>query len=134
MISQTWSWILTLTGVSGLLVASISPKCGWGIGVIVQPVWIIYGCMSDQSGFIASGILYGIAYVCLLRKELCADWRLTRYDTPELSDDEYAGINSDDREWRDLQKVGNDLSKTCCVWENTEVVKDTIGIKNDVQS
>lgn len=70
MISQSWSWILTITGVLGLLVASRWPKFGWMIGIAVQPLWLLYGGMTRQWGFIASGLSYGLAYILLLRREV----------------------------------------------------------------
>lgn len=66
-----WSWILTGVGVFGLYLAGRKNLWGWAVGLAVQPAWITYGFVTDQGGFIASGLVYGAMYA----KNLIWWWR-----------------------------------------------------------
>lgn len=66
--SQTWSWVLTAVGVSGLYLAGRRSWIGWAVGLAAQALWLTYGLMSGQYGFIASAFAYGSVYTMNLRK------------------------------------------------------------------
>lgn len=60
--SQWWSWVLTVVGVTGLLVAGSKRKLGWAIGLGAQVLWLTYGIVTRQYGFIVSAFAYGTVY------------------------------------------------------------------------
>lgn len=57
-----WSWALTAMGVAGLWLAGQRNVWGWAVGLAAQPVWITYGIVTEQYGFIVSGLAYGAVY------------------------------------------------------------------------
>lgn len=58
-----WSWALTAMGAFGLYLAGQKNVWGWAAGLAAQPAWMVYGYVSDQGGFIASGLIYGSVYL-----------------------------------------------------------------------
>ncbi len=58
-----WSWLLTFTGVTTFFLAGKKVWWAWHVGLFVnQPIWLIYGILSDQWGFIASTLFYTAVY------------------------------------------------------------------------
>jgi hypothetical protein len=57
-----WSWALTAAGVTGLWLAGQKNMWGWAVGLAAQPLWMAYGLITDQYGFVVSGLVYGAAY------------------------------------------------------------------------
>lgn len=62
MASQWWSWLLTVVGVTGLLLAGSSRKAGWAVGFSAQGLWLAYAVATHQWGFIVSAVAYGSVY------------------------------------------------------------------------
>ena len=60
--SPWWSWGLSAIGIFGLYIAGRKLWWGWLVGIGVQIPWIIYAVVTDQPGFIASGLAYGLVY------------------------------------------------------------------------
>ncbi len=81
MISQSWSWALTLVGAFGLYLISRRSVWGWVVGIAVQVPWVVYAVASRQWGFIASAVLFGAVNVNGLRRAL----RERRASTAEAS-------------------------------------------------
>lgn len=54
----SWSWILCFTGWGGLLIAGQWHPWGWLLGASVQFIYIGYGLITQQYGFILSGLGY----------------------------------------------------------------------------
>ena len=57
-----WSWLLTIVGVTGLLLAGSMRKVGWALGFGAQGLWIAYALVTEQYGFVASALAYGATY------------------------------------------------------------------------
>lgn len=57
-----WSWVLTVVGVTGLLLAGSKRKVGWAIGLGAQVLWLAYALATEQYGFIVSAFAYGAVY------------------------------------------------------------------------
>ncbi len=62
------SYILAVVGITGLLVAARRPRVGWWFNIASQAVWITFGAVTAQYGFIVMSAGYTIAYVRLLRR------------------------------------------------------------------
>ncbi|MFH8483139.1 hypothetical protein [Streptomyces sp. NPDC018055] len=60
--NPTWSYVLTLIGVTGLLLAGRKQHTGWLIGLLAQIPWATYGVVTSQHGFILSAAVYGYVY------------------------------------------------------------------------
>lgn len=69
--TQWWSWLLTVVGVSGLYLAGRRNWWGWAIGLGAQVLWIAYAVSTSQWGFLGSAGAYGWVYA----RNLLA-WRL----------------------------------------------------------
>ena len=61
--TQWWSWVLTLVGVTGLYFAGSGKRLGWAIGIGAQVLWLAYAISTRQWGFLASALAYGTVYV-----------------------------------------------------------------------
>lgn len=68
-----WSWLLMGVGVLGLYVAGRRSWVGWAIGLSAQGLWVAYGLVSDQPGFVVSAFVYGTIYARNLRAWRAAD-------------------------------------------------------------
>jgi hypothetical protein len=65
---QFWSWLLTAVGVFGLYLAGRRNRLGWAVGLGAQALWMAYALTTEQYGFIASALAYGVVYAKNLRK------------------------------------------------------------------
>lgn len=57
-----WSFVLAAIGIFGIYLAGKKNLYGWAIGFFAQVLWIIYGLVSEQYGFIVSACAYGFIY------------------------------------------------------------------------
>lgn len=58
-----WSWLLTFTGVTTFFLAGKKIWWAWYVGLFInQPIWLVYGIISHQWGFIASTLFYTAVY------------------------------------------------------------------------
>jgi hypothetical protein len=80
-VSEWWSWLLTLVGVSGLWLAGRRSAWGWAVGLGAQGLWIAYALATSQEGFLASAVVYGSVYL----KNFLA-WRKTPSIPPETEE------------------------------------------------
>lgn len=58
-----WSWLLMAFGVLGLWLAGRKNTWGWFVGAAAQVLWVVYGAVSSQYGFIVSACVYFAVYV-----------------------------------------------------------------------
>jgi hypothetical protein len=58
-----WSWILTVIGATGLLLAGKKVTWAWLVGLGAQVLWIAYALATKQYGFLASAGIYGAVYL-----------------------------------------------------------------------
>jgi len=61
-VSQWWSWVLTVVGIAGLLLAGGRRTVGWAVGLGAQALWVAYAVATRQWGFIFSALAYGAVY------------------------------------------------------------------------
>ena len=57
--SQWWSWILGVNGVVALYVIGRRWWFGWAMGFANECLWLIYGTMTRQWGFVFAAVCYG---------------------------------------------------------------------------
>lgn len=60
--SQVWSWVLTVTGVTAIWLAGRGNRVGWAVGFCGQVLWVAYAVVSEQWGFLVSAALFGGVY------------------------------------------------------------------------
>lgn len=60
--SALWSYLLTVVGVTGLVMAGRRQAVGWAIGLGAQGLWVAYAVATRQWGFIISAGAYGTVY------------------------------------------------------------------------
>lgn len=60
--SQWWSWVLAVIGISGLYLAGRKKALGWAVGLAAQTLWITYAVATRQWGFLVSAFAYGWVY------------------------------------------------------------------------
>ncbi len=70
MTGQWWSWALTACGLTCLWLCSTGRAWPWLACAAGQTLWIAYGFVSEQYGFVASGVAYAVVQV--------AGWRNVR--------------------------------------------------------
>lgn len=70
--SLWWSFILTVFGAGGMLLAYRSYKSYTGpiMGLVIQSVWIAYGIASAQWWFIVGAFIYGGSHIYGVRKRI----------------------------------------------------------------
>lgn len=68
MTNELWSWILTAGGATTAWMACSGHRHAWIVGLACQMLWLSYGLITDQSGFLASVAIFSAIY---LNKGLC---------------------------------------------------------------
>lgn len=57
-----WSWLLTVVGVTGFLLAANKVWWAWYVNLGCQGLWITYAIISHQPGFIAASLVYTVVF------------------------------------------------------------------------
>lgn len=65
-----WSFGLAAIGILGIYLAGSKNKLGWVIGFLAQILWIVYGVLTHQHGFIFSALGYAWVYARNFKKWL----------------------------------------------------------------
>lgn len=83
MISQWWSFSLTVSGAFGLFLVFRFPKhwIGPAWSIALQAIWFSYGIASEQWSFIASAFMYAGANIYGIHQRRNA--RRLETDTPQ---------------------------------------------------
>jgi hypothetical protein len=58
-----WSYVLAAIGITGLWLAGRRMRAGWMVGLIAQGLWIAYGIVTRQWGFLITALAYGYVYL-----------------------------------------------------------------------
>lgn len=109
MIAWWWSWLLPTVGVAGLYLTTREGNTRWagyGVGLLVQFLWVAYSLVTTQYGFLLSAAAYGFVNCVGLWKW----WRTrrTKHVIPNgpafgYSRDFTIGVRSDETTWRPAQ-------------------------------
>lgn len=62
MPEQLWSWILTIVGVTGFVLAGKKIWWCWYINIACQVLWFAYAIISEQYGFIVASVIYTVVF------------------------------------------------------------------------
>lgn len=57
-----WSWVLSITGITTMWLIGSGKKLGWFVGLGAQFLWLTYGIVTDQWGFILSAVVHFTVY------------------------------------------------------------------------
>ena len=57
-----WSWLLTVVGIAGFVLAGRKVWWAWYVNIGCQALWIGYALATKQLGFIASALLYTVVF------------------------------------------------------------------------
>ncbi|MDQ1041449.1 nicotinamide riboside transporter PnuC [Streptomyces sp. V3I8] len=130
--NPAWSYVLTLIGITGLLLAGRKKAFGWIIGFLAQGPWATYGVVTGQHGFVISALAYGYVYALNFWT-----WRRDKAEKPEELTpeqrlfklaEEMLKIASPDTSLVDRARYADVLikfSKTAAAWEETNNPKPT---------
>ena len=61
--TQYWSWILAVIGVTGIYFVGRKTIWGWLVLLTNECIWIAYALATDQYGFIFMATAYSIVYI-----------------------------------------------------------------------
>lgn len=53
-----WSWLLTVVGVTGFVLAARRVWWAWYVNLGCQGLWVAYALVTEQPGFIAASAVY----------------------------------------------------------------------------
>lgn len=62
MNDQWWSWILTVVGLTGFILAGRKVWWCWYINIGCQFLWFTYAIVTEQLGFVVASIFYFIVF------------------------------------------------------------------------
>ena len=60
---MTWDWALGIVGVTGIFLVGRKTIWGWLVLLLNECLWVTYALITDQYGFMAMAIAYGIVYI-----------------------------------------------------------------------
>lgn len=62
MDNQLWSWLLTIVGVTGFILAGRKVWWAWYINLACQILWFAYAIVTAQYGFIVAALVYSVVF------------------------------------------------------------------------
>lgn len=62
MSDQWWSWILTIVGLTGFILAGRKVWWAWYINIFCQILWYAYAFATEQWGFVVAATAYTIVF------------------------------------------------------------------------
>lgn len=57
-----WSWLLTLVGVTGFVLAGRKVWWCWYVNIGCQGLWLAYALVTAQYGFIVASVVYVVVF------------------------------------------------------------------------
>lgn len=60
--SVWWSWLLTVVGVTGFVLAGRKIWWAWYINIGCQALWMSYAIATRQWGFIVAAVIYTVVF------------------------------------------------------------------------
>ena len=61
--TQYWSWLLAVIGVTGIYIVGRKTIWGWLILCVNECLWIFYALATKQYGFIFMATAYALVYI-----------------------------------------------------------------------
>lgn len=68
MTNQIWSFLLVFIGAGAWWLVGRNVALGWAVAILNETLWIVYGILSYQYGFIVGGLIYIIVFYRNYRK------------------------------------------------------------------
>jgi hypothetical protein len=62
MTPLTWSWVLAVSGATGMFLAGRRLRAGWAVAIATECAWIVYAIDTRQWGFIAGAATYIVVF------------------------------------------------------------------------
>lgn len=62
MDNQLWSWLLTIVGVTGFILAGRKVWWAWYVNLACQILWFAYAIITQQWGFIVAALVYSVVF------------------------------------------------------------------------
>jgi hypothetical protein len=62
-LSEYWSWILAVVGVSGMYFVGKKTVWGWLVLLTNEVIWTAYALATKQYGFIVMAVAYATVYI-----------------------------------------------------------------------
>lgn len=62
MSSALWSWVLTVVGLTGFILAGRKVWWCWHVNLACQALWLAYALATQQYGFIAAACVYSVVF------------------------------------------------------------------------
>lgn len=66
--TQAWSWILAIVGLSGIAMVGAIRREGWLVLILNEILWVAYALRTRQYGFILMAVTYATIYAFSYRK------------------------------------------------------------------
>lgn len=57
-----WSWVLTIIGLTGFVLAGQKVWWSWYINLACQALWFAYAIVTQQYGFVVAAIVYSFVF------------------------------------------------------------------------
>lgn len=57
-----WSWLLTVVGLAGFILAGRKVWWCWYINIACQGLWFTYAIVTEQFGFIVASVVYTVVF------------------------------------------------------------------------
>lgn len=115
MDNQIWSWLLTIVGVTGFILAGRKVWWAWYINLACQVLWFAYAIVTAQYGFIAAALVYSVVFtqnaVKWTRERWEKDVRVTE-DILEMMDDTKSKSSGPSSLRWDLEREMDSISRT----------------------
>jgi nicotinamide riboside transporter PnuC len=78
-----WSYLLAAVGILGLWLVGKKLKSGFIVGIVAQLLWVAYGLITHQYGFLITAAAYSVINFINLRK-----WSKPEKDTTQVKEKE----------------------------------------------
>lgn len=60
--AQIWSWIVTIVGIIGFIIAGRKVWWSWYVNLGAQVLWVVYALISSQPAFLVSAAIYTVVF------------------------------------------------------------------------
>lgn len=62
MSSAFWSWVVTIVGLTGFVLAGRKIWWAWYVNIACQALWVVYALVSEQYAFLISAVVYTVVF------------------------------------------------------------------------
>ena len=60
--NEIWSWLLTVVGATGFILAGRKVWWAWYVNLACQALWMAYALATNQAGFIFGAVFYSAVF------------------------------------------------------------------------